>query len=42
MSDPYASRAAVHEQVVDGFGTVRVLPLDARADAPLLHRWVNE
>ncbi|MEV8597511.1 GNAT family N-acetyltransferase [Streptomyces sp. NPDC052012] len=42
MSDPYASRAAVHEQVVDGFGSVRVLPLDATADAPLLHRWVSE
>lgn len=42
MSDPYASRAAVHEQAVDGFGTVRVLPLDPAADAPLLHRWVSE
>ena len=28
MSDPYASRPSVHEQVIDGFGTVRVLPLD--------------
>ncbi|GAA2293015.1 GNAT family N-acetyltransferase [Streptomyces atrovirens] len=42
MSDPYASRTAVHEQAVDGFGTVRVLPLDPAADAPLLHRWVSE
>ncbi|CAL9482225.1 GNAT family N-acetyltransferase [Streptomyces werraensis] len=42
MSDPYASRPAVHEQRVDGFGTVRVLPLDPAADAPLLHRWVSE
>ncbi|MFI8188343.1 GNAT family N-acetyltransferase [Streptomyces sp. NPDC085946] len=42
MSDPYASRTAVHEQVVDGFGTVRVLPLDARTDAPVIHRWVSE
>ncbi|MEU3442761.1 acetyltransferase [Actinospica acidiphila] len=42
MSDPYASRPAVHEQKVDGFGTVRVLPLDPAADAPLLHRWVSE
>ncbi|WP_406726648.1 GNAT family N-acetyltransferase [Streptomyces sp. GD-15H] len=41
MSDPYDSRAAVHEQVVDGFGSVRVLPLDPSADAPLLHRWVS-
>ncbi len=42
MSDPYASRPAVHEQTVDGFGTVRVLPLEPAADAPLLHRWVSE
>ncbi|MEV5437201.1 GNAT family N-acetyltransferase [Streptomyces sp. NPDC052682] len=40
--DPYASRTAVHEQAVDGFGTVRVLPLDARADAGTIHRWVSE
>ncbi|MFD6323469.1 GNAT family N-acetyltransferase [Streptomyces sp. NPDC058442] len=41
MSDPYDSRAAVHEQVVDGFGALRVLPLDPSADAPVLHRWVS-
>ncbi|MER7403097.1 GNAT family N-acetyltransferase [Streptomyces sp. NPDC000070] len=42
MSDPYASRTAVHEQVTDGFGTVRVLPLDSEADAGAVHRWVSE
>ncbi|MFE1250684.1 GNAT family N-acetyltransferase [Streptomyces sp. NPDC058735] len=42
MSDPYASRTAVHEQAVDAFGTVRVLPLDPRADAGPVHRWVSE
>ncbi|MFF8448929.1 GNAT family N-acetyltransferase [Streptomyces leeuwenhoekii] len=42
MSDPYASRTAVHEQRVDGFGTFRVLPLDAERDAGVLHRWVSE
>ncbi|MEU6809960.1 GNAT family N-acetyltransferase [Streptomyces sp. NPDC046831] len=42
MSDPYASRAPVHEERVDGFGTVRILPLDARADAEVVWRWVNE
>ncbi|GAA3500135.1 GNAT family N-acetyltransferase [Streptomyces prasinosporus] len=42
MSDPYASRPSVHEQEIEGFGTVRVVPLDAAADAPLLHRWVSE
>ncbi|MBC9728040.1 GNAT family N-acetyltransferase [Streptomyces sp. TRM68367] len=41
MSDPYATRAAVHEQPVDGFGTVRLLPLDTRADAAVIHRWMS-
>ncbi|MFD3733091.1 GNAT family N-acetyltransferase [Streptomyces sp. NPDC058632] len=40
-SGPYASRVAVHEHVADGFGSVRVLPLDPSADAPVLHRWVS-
>jgi hypothetical protein len=35
-------REAVHEQVVGGFGTVRVLPLDPHADAEVIHRWVSE
>ncbi|MEG8276153.1 GNAT family N-acetyltransferase [Streptomyces sp. AHA2] len=42
MSDPYASRTPVHEQVADGLGTVRVLPLDPEADAGVIHRWVSE
>ncbi|MFJ8279488.1 GNAT family N-acetyltransferase [Streptomyces griseoviridis] len=42
MSEPYAHRAALHEQTVDGFGTVRVLALDPDADAPVLHSWVRE
>src|SRR5690606_14187830 len=42
MSDPYASRPAVHERTVDGCATVRALPLDPAADAPLLHHWVSE
>ncbi|MDH6215196.1 GNAT family N-acetyltransferase [Streptomyces pseudovenezuelae] len=42
MSDPYRSRAAAHEQDVDGFGTVRVLPLDPPADADVVHAWVGE
>ncbi|MFD7277341.1 GNAT family N-acetyltransferase [Streptomyces sp. NPDC059862] len=42
MSDPYAARTAVHEQAVDGFGTVRILPLDAKGDAELIHGWVSE
>ncbi|MGC9442712.1 GNAT family N-acetyltransferase [Streptomyces sp. WG5] len=39
---PYASRVPVHEQELDGFGTVRVLPLDATADAAVIHGWVSE
>ncbi|SEE05764.1 penicillin amidase [Streptomyces sp. 3213] len=35
-------REPVHEQHVDGFGTVRVLPLDPAADAEVIHRWVSE
>ncbi|WP_437023127.1 GNAT family N-acetyltransferase [Streptomyces sp. enrichment culture] len=42
MPDPYASRTPVHEQETEGFGTFRVLPLDAERDAGLLHRWVSE
>ncbi|MFF4566851.1 GNAT family N-acetyltransferase [Streptomyces sp. NPDC001435] len=44
MSDPYAApaREAVHERPIDGFGTVRILPLDPQADADVLHAWVSE
>jgi hypothetical protein len=44
MSDPYAApaREAVHERLIDGFGTVRILPLDPQADADVLHAWVSE
>ncbi|ANS66347.1 acetyltransferase [Streptomyces lincolnensis] len=36
------ARDPVHEQTVDGYGTVRVLPLDAHADAGTVHAWVSE
>jgi len=40
---PYdAGRAAVHEQRIDGFGTVRLLRLDPVADAGTVHGWVRE
>jgi hypothetical protein len=39
---PYADRAAVHEQHLDGFGTVRILPLDPAADTARVHGWVSE
>ncbi|MEW1644580.1 GNAT family N-acetyltransferase [Streptomyces sp. NPDC091219] len=49
MSEPHAparhpghARRPLHSQHVDGFGTVHVLPLDPRADAGTIHRWVTE
>ncbi|MER5509753.1 GNAT family N-acetyltransferase [Streptomyces sp. NPDC002766] len=41
MPDPYDTRTAVHEQHLDGYGTVRILPLDPHADADVVHRWVR-
>jgi hypothetical protein len=40
--EAYGDRAAVHEEENDGFGTVRILPLDAKADADVVHGWVRE
>ncbi|GGO62522.1 GNAT family N-acetyltransferase [Nonomuraea cavernae] len=37
-----ARRAAVHEQVIDGFGTVRVVPLDPAADLDVIYPWVTQ
>ncbi|MFD4024776.1 GNAT family N-acetyltransferase [Streptomyces sp. NPDC058576] len=37
-----ALRPAVHEQKVEGFGTVRLVPVDPATDADLLHGWVTE
>ncbi|WP_282087640.1 GNAT family N-acetyltransferase [Streptomyces tendae] len=42
MTDPYTARTPVHEQRLDGFGTVRILPLDPAADAAVVHGWVSE
>ncbi|MFC3573346.1 GNAT family N-acetyltransferase [Streptomyces yaanensis] len=42
-TDAYGpARETVHEQLVDGFGTVRILPLDPQADAEVIHAWVSE
>ncbi|MDH6128499.1 GNAT family N-acetyltransferase [Kitasatospora sp. GP82] len=41
-SEPAARREAVHEQQIDGFGTVRILPLDPAADADVIHGWVSQ
>ncbi len=35
-------RATVHERYIDGFGTVRIVPLDPAADAELVHGWVTQ
>jgi RimJ/RimL family protein N-acetyltransferase len=42
---PTVARATahpVHQQAVDGFGTVLIRPLDAHADAEVVHRWVSQ
>ncbi|OAH11593.1 GNAT family N-acetyltransferase [Streptomyces jeddahensis] len=39
---PVRSRDAVYEQTVDGFGTVRVVPVDPAGDIDLIHDWVSE
>lgn len=42
-TEPYAqAREAVHEQKLDGFGTVRILPVDPHADLDVIHGWVSE
>ncbi|MFF5014050.1 GNAT family N-acetyltransferase [Streptomyces sp. NPDC001165] len=41
MSDPHVHEH-VHEQVIDGFGTVRIRPLDPAADAEVVHAWVSD
>ncbi|MEU6353779.1 GNAT family N-acetyltransferase [Streptomyces sp. NPDC047072] len=41
MSDT-SLRDALHEQTVDGFGTVRILRLDPHADAATVHAWTRE
>ncbi|MEV6018762.1 GNAT family N-acetyltransferase [Streptomyces sp. NPDC051997] len=41
MSRTPITREALYEQFVDGYGTVRVLSLDATLDGPVVHDWVN-
>ncbi|MFI9273088.1 GNAT family N-acetyltransferase [Kitasatospora sp. NPDC052896] len=36
------ARRAVYERTVDGFGTVRIVPVDPVADLDLLHSWVTQ
>ena len=42
MTTEPATRDIVHEQVVDGFGTVRVVRVDPARDADLIHDWVTQ
>ncbi|MGW1494758.1 GNAT family N-acetyltransferase [Streptomyces sp. NPDC002402] len=42
LQDAARPRDAVFEKVVDGFGTVRIVPVDPAADASLIHGWVTE
>ncbi|WP_199044049.1 GNAT family N-acetyltransferase [Glycomyces salinus] len=37
-----ADRAAVHEQSIDSFGDVRIVPVDPKADIDLIYGWVSE
>jgi RimJ/RimL family protein N-acetyltransferase len=42
--EPYAygkGRRAVHEQLVDGIGTISLLPVDPKADLEVIHGWVT-
>ncbi|MBH5336422.1 acetyltransferase [Streptomyces pactum] len=35
-----SGRAPVHEETVEGFGTIRVVPVDPERDVDLIHGWV--
>ncbi|GAB3660653.1 GNAT family N-acetyltransferase [Glycomyces tarimensis] len=37
-----ARRTPVHEQTLGGFGRVRIVPVDPRADIDLIYSWVTE
>ncbi|TVL91451.1 GNAT family N-acetyltransferase [Streptomyces sp. SAJ15] len=37
-----AARAAAYEQTVEGFGTVRITPVDPARDIDVIHAWASE
>ncbi|MER5772104.1 GNAT family N-acetyltransferase [Streptomyces sp. NPDC001985] len=39
---PVPARPVVHERTLDGFGTVRLVPLDPVADLDTVHGWVSD
>ncbi|MEV7563391.1 GNAT family N-acetyltransferase [Streptomyces sp. NPDC089795] len=42
MTSAPSGRQPVHTQVVEGFGTVTLTPVEPAADAALIHRWVTQ
>ncbi|MFJ7589991.1 GNAT family N-acetyltransferase [Streptomyces sp. NPDC097617] len=42
MTSAPSVRAPVHSQVVEGFGTVGITPVDPAADSALIHSWVTQ
>ncbi|PWK67316.1 RimJ/RimL family protein N-acetyltransferase [Streptomyces sp. CG 926] len=42
MTSALSVRQPVHTQVVEGFGTVTITPVDPAADSALIHRWVTQ
>ncbi|KOG47885.1 siderophore biosynthesis protein [Streptomyces virginiae] len=42
MTSAASAGQAVHTQVVEGFGTVTLTPVDPAADSALIHSWVTQ
>ncbi|MFA7765553.1 GNAT family N-acetyltransferase [Streptomyces sp. NPDC048723] len=42
MTSAISVRQPVHTQVVEGFGTVTITPVDPAADSALIHSWVTQ
>ncbi|MFF4263200.1 GNAT family N-acetyltransferase [Streptomyces virginiae] len=42
MTSAPSVRRPVHTQVVEGFGTVTITPVDPAADSALIHSWVTQ
>ncbi|MFF4390627.1 GNAT family N-acetyltransferase [Streptomyces sp. NPDC001552] len=42
MTSATSLRQPVHTQVVEGFGTVAITPVDPAADSALIHSWVTQ
>ncbi|MFD3466975.1 GNAT family N-acetyltransferase [Streptomyces sp. NPDC058682] len=42
MTSAISLRQPVHTQVIEGFGTVTITPVDPAADSALIHSWVTQ